>query len=102
MLPQLHLQSLTACQNEFTEDKDIVNISALFAPINSRLNVVVQAYRLGWVEMAFSLLKGPSYPDIPFTQTIFSPCCHLNNRRRAAHRLFKIDRLFQFLLPHKY
>ena len=35
----------------------------LIAPINSRLNVVVQSRpRLGWVEMAVGLSEDPNYP----------------------------------------
>ena len=52
--------------------------------------------RLGWVEMAVGLPKGPSYPGhSPF---IFSLCCPLNDRRRAAHSIFKIGRLFSLFL----
>ena len=52
--------------------------------------------RLGWVEMAVGLLEGPSYPGhSPF---IFSLCCPLNDRRRAAHSIFKIGRLFSLFL----
>ena len=48
--------------------------------------------RLGWVEMAVGLPEGPSYSGhSPF---IFSLCCPLNDRRRAAHSFFKIGRLF--------
>ena len=48
--------------------------------------------RLGWVEMAVGFPEGPSYPGhSPF---IFSLCCPLNDRRRAAHSIFKIGRLF--------
>ena len=38
----------------------------------------------------------PVTPGAPFIQTIFSPCCPLNDRRRAALSLFK---LFSLLLP---
>ena len=52
--------------------------------------------RLGWVEMAVGLTEGPSYPGhSPF---IFSLCCPLNDRRRAAHSIFKIGRLFSLFL----
>ena len=52
--------------------------------------------RLGWVEMAVGLPEGPSYPGhSPF---IFSVCCPLNDRRRAAHSIFKIGRLFSLFL----
>ena len=46
--------------------------------------------------MAVGLPEGPSYPGhSPF---IFSLCCPLNNRRRAAHSIFKICRLFLLFL----
>ena len=52
--------------------------------------------RLGWVEMAVGLPEDPSYPGhSPF---IFSLCYPLNDRRRAAHRFFKIDCLFSLFL----
>ena len=52
--------------------------------------------RLGWVEMAVGFPEGPSYPGhSPF---IFSLCCPLNDRRRAAHSIFKIGRLFSLSL----
>ena len=52
--------------------------------------------RLGWVEMAVGLSEGPSYPGhSPF---IFLLCCPLNDRRRAAHSIFKIGRLFSLFL----
>ena len=52
--------------------------------------------RFGWVEMAVGLPEGPSYPGhSPF---IFSLCCPLNDRRRAAHSIFKIGRLFSLFL----
>ena len=42
--------------------------------------------------MAVGLPEGPSYPGhSPF---IFSLCCPLNDRRMAAHSIFKIGRLF--------
>ena len=40
--------------------------------------------------MAVGLSEGPSYPGHPLTQTIFSPCSPLNDRRRVARSLFKI------------
>ena len=46
--------------------------------------------RLGWVKMAVGLPEGPSYPGHSLTQTIFSPCSPLNDRRRVARSLFKI------------
>ena len=46
--------------------------------------------------MAVGLPEGPSYPGhSPF---IFSLCCPLNDRRRAAHNFFKISRLFSLSL----
>ena len=46
--------------------------------------------------MAVGLPEGPSYPGrSPF---IFSLCCPLNDRRRAAHSIFKIGRLFSLVL----
>ena len=46
--------------------------------------------------MAVGLPEGPSYPrHSPF---IFSLCCPLNDRRRAAHSFFKIGCLFSLFL----
>ena len=46
--------------------------------------------------MAVGLPEGPSYPrHSPF---IFSLCCPLNDRRRAAHSIFEIGRMFLLLL----
>ena len=46
--------------------------------------------------MAVGLPEGPSYPGhSPF---IFSLCFPLNDRRRAAHSIFKIGRLFSLFL----
>ena len=46
--------------------------------------------------MAVGLPEGPSYPrHSPF---IFSLCCPLNDRRRAAHSIYKIGRLFSLFL----
>ena len=46
--------------------------------------------------MAVGLPEGPSYPGhSPF---IFSLCCLLNDRGRAAHSIFKIGRLFSLFL----
>ena len=63
------------------------------APINSRLNVVVRSsapFGLGrngcWPSRGSQLPRAP-----PF---IFSLCCPLNDRGRAAHGFFKIGRLF--------
>ena len=47
------------------------------------------------------LLAFPRVPVTPgtlLTQTIFSLCCPLSDRRRAAHSIFKIGRLFSLSL----
>ena len=67
------------------------------APINSRLNVVVRS------PTPFGLGRNGCWPSrgsqlpraLPF---IFSLCCPLNDRRRAAHSFFKIGRLFSLFL----
>ena len=67
------------------------------APINSRLNVVVRS------TTPFGLGRNGCWPSrgsqlpraLPF---IFSLCCPLNDRRRAAHSIFKIGRLFSLFL----
>ena len=67
------------------------------APINSRLNVVVRS------PAPFGLDRNGCWPSrgsqlpraLPF---IFSLCCSLNDRRRAAHSFFKIGRLFSLFL----
>ena len=67
------------------------------APINSRLNVVVRS------PAPFGLGRNGCWPSresqlpraLPF---IFSLCCPLNDRRRAAHSIFKIGRLFFLFL----
>ena len=46
--------------------------------------------------MAVGLPEGPSYPG--HSPLIFSLCCPLNDRRRAAHSIFKIGRLFSLFL----
>ena len=46
--------------------------------------------------MAVGLPEGPSYPG--HSPIIFSLCCPLNDRRRAAHSIFKIGRLFLLFL----
>ena len=63
------------------------------APINSRLNVVVRSptpFGLGrngcWPSQGSQLLR-----ELPY---IFSLCCSLNDRRRGAHSIYKIGRLF--------
>ena len=67
------------------------------APTNSRLNVVVRSptpFGLGqngcWTSRGSQLPRA-----LPF---IFSLCCPLNDRRRAAHSFFKIGRLFSLFL----
>ena len=67
------------------------------APINSRLNVVVRS------PTPFGLDRNGCWPSrgsqlpraLPF---IFSLCCALNDRRRAAHSIYKIGRLFSLFL----
>ena len=71
------------------------------APINSRLNVVVRfPAPFGLGQNGCWSCRGSHLPRVlPF---IFSLCCPLNDRRRAAHSFFKIGRLFfsfSFLLP---
>ena len=69
------------------------------APINSRLNVVVRS------PAPFGLGRNGCWPSrrsqlpqaLPF---IFSLCCPVNDRRRAAHSIFKIGRLFSLFLFH--
>ena len=46
--------------------------------------------------MAVGLPEGLSYPG--HSPLIFSLCCPLNDRRRAAHSIFKIGRLFSLFL----
>ena len=67
------------------------------APINSCLNVVVRSpalFGLGrngcWPSRGFQLPRVLSFT--------FSLCCPLNDRRRAAHSIFKIGRLFSLFL----
>ena len=71
------------------------------APINSRLNVVER------FPTPFRLDRNGYWPSrgsqLPWVlPTIFSPCCPLNDRRRAAHSFSKIGRfiLSLALLPH--
>ena len=67
------------------------------APINSRLNVVVRS------PTPFGLGRNGCWPSrgsqlpraLPF---IFSLCCPLNDRRRAAHSIYKIGRLSSLFL----
>ena len=63
------------------------------APINTRLNVVVRS------PTPFGLGQNGCWPSrgsqLPRTLPyIFSLCCPLNDRRRAAHSIYKIGRLF--------
>ena len=67
------------------------------SPINSRLNVVVRSptlFGLGrnacWPFQGFQLLRALLF--------IFSLCCTLNDRSRAAHSFFKVGRLFSLFL----
>ena len=46
--------------------------------------------------MAVGFPEGPSYPG--HSPIIFLLCCPLNDRRRAAHSIFKIGRLFSLSL----
>ena len=46
------------------------------------------------------LLAFPRVPVTPGTPLYFSLCCPLNDRRRAAHSIFKIGRLFSLFLFH--
>ena len=66
------------------------------APIDSRLNVVVRS------PAPFGLDRNGCWPSrgsqLPRVLPIFSLCCPLNNRRRAAHSFFKIGRLFSLFL----
>ena len=63
------------------------------APINSRFNVVVRSPTpFGLIQNGCWPSRGSQLPRaLPF---IFSPCCPLNDCRRAAHSFFKIGRLF--------
>ena len=70
------------------------------APINSRLNMVVRSptpFGLGqngcWSSRGSQLPRALPY--------IFSLCCPLNDRRRAAHSIYKIGRLFS-LFPFSF
>ena len=69
----------------------------LSAPINSCLNVVVRSptpFGLGqngcWPSRGSQLPRA-----LPF---IFSLCCPMNDRRKAAHSIYKIGRLFSLFL----
>ena len=46
--------------------------------------------------MVVGLPEGPSYPG--HSPSFFSLCCPLNDRRRAAHSIYKIGRLFSLFL----
>ena len=61
--------------------------------MNSRLNVVVRSPTpFGLSRNGCWTFRGSQLPRaLPF---IFSLCCSLNDRRRAAHSFFKIGRLF--------
>ena len=65
------------------------------APINSSLNVVMRSptpFGLGRNSCCFP--RVPVAPGTSFIQTIFLPCCPLNDRRRAARSFFEIGPLF--------
>ena len=67
------------------------------ALINSRLNVVLRS------PAPFGLVRNGCWPSrgsqLPQAlHFIFSLCCPLNDRRRAAHSFFKIGRLFFLFL----
>ena len=67
------------------------------APINSRLNVVMRS------PAPFGLGRNSCWPfrgsQLPRALPIhFSLCCPLNDRKRAAHSIFKIGRLFSLFL----
>ena len=70
-----------------------ISYELVTAPINNRLNVVVRSptpFGLGrngcWPSRGSQLPRALPY--------IFSLCCPLNDRRRAAHSIYKIGRLF--------
>ena len=67
------------------------------APINSRLNVVVRS------PTPFGLGRNGCWPSRGFQLPralllIFLLCCPLNDRKRAAHSIYKIGRLFSLFL----
>ena len=74
-----------------------VSKKPLSALINSRLNVVVRSPApFGLGQNGYWPSRGSQLPvALPF---IFSLCCPLNDRRRAAHNFFKIGRLFFLFL----
>ena len=67
------------------------------APINSRPNVVVRSPTpFGLGRNGCRPSRGSQLPRaLPF---IFSLCCPLNDRRRAAHSIYKIGRLVSLFL----
>ena len=72
-------------------------MNTLTAPINSRLIVVVRS------PAPFGLGRNGCWPSrgsqLPQALLfIFSLCCPLYDRRRAAHSFFKIDRLLSLFL----
>ena len=76
---------------------DLVRDLYLSAPINSHLNVAVRSptpFGLGQNDCWPS--RGSQLPRaLPY---IFSLCCPLNDRRRAAHSIYKFGRLFSLFL----
>ena len=88
--------SAVSCQENFIVpgvDVDSTDDDDITAPINSRLNVVVRFPTLfGLGRNGCWPFRGSQVPRaLPF---IFSLCCSLNDRRRAARSFFKIGRLF--------
>ena len=76
-----------------TNAEDGIGKQVVTAPNNSRLNVVVRS------PTPFGLGRNGCWPSrgsqLPRAlPLIFSLCCPLNDRRRAAHSFFKIGRLF--------
>ena len=66
------------------------------APIDSRLNVVVSPTPFGLGQNSCWPSRGSQLPRA--LHFIFSLCCPLNNRRRAAHSFLKIGRLLSLSL----
>ena len=67
------------------------------APFNNRLNVVVLSpTRFGLGRNGCWPSRGSQLPQA--LSFLFSLCCPLNDRRRAAHSIFKIGRLFSLFL----
>ena len=61
------------------------------------LNYYTLSHFILWILCKQWLLAFPMVPvtsDTPLTQTIFSPCYPLNDRKRAARSFYKIGRLY--------